>query len=116
MLYEEIEENQDNIVDDIFRHLLKEEIITEKELVAILEKHNNYLVGFYEKNEQVIEDVSKMIKAINSAYRMSKINFIWKKKMQQSKKTVATRTRRSITSNFTFSRRNERRTNRRRSI
>lgn len=116
MLYEEIEENQDNIVDDIFRHLLKEEIITEKELVAILEKHNNYLVGFYEKNEQVIEDVSKMIKAINSAYRMSKINFIWKKKMQQSKKTVATRTRRSITSNFTSSRRNERRTNRRRSI
>lgn len=90
MLYEEIEENQDNIVDDIFHHLLKNEIITEKELVFILENHNNYLVGFYEKNGQVVEDISKMIKAINSAYRMSRINFIWKKKMEESKKTVST--------------------------
>lgn len=90
MLCEEIEENQDGIVDDIFHYLLKEEIITEKKLVDILEQHNNYLVGFYEKNEQVIEDVSKMIKAINSAYRMSKLNFIWKKKMQEDKKNVAT--------------------------
>lgn len=90
ILYEEIEKNQSNILDDIFRHLLKEEIITEKELVSILEKHNNYLVGFYEKNEQVLEDVSKMIKAINSAYRISRINFVWKKKMEESKKTVST--------------------------
>ncbi len=90
MLYEEISENQSGLVDDIFHHLLKEEVITEKELVSILEKHNNYLVGFYEKNEQVIEDVSKMIKAINSSYRMSKINFIWKKKIAENKKTVST--------------------------
>lgn len=90
ILYEEISENQDNILDDIFHHLLKNEIITEKELVGILEKHDNYLVGFYEKNEQVIEDVSKMIKAINSAYRISKLNFVWKKKMEESRKTVST--------------------------
>lgn len=100
MLYEEIFENQDGIVDDIFHHLLNQEIVTEKELVSILEKHNNYLVGFYEKNEQVVEDVSKMIKAINSAYRMSKLNFIWKKKMEESKKTVASRSRGCITSHF----------------
>ncbi|MCI8431496.1 MAG: SpoIIE family protein phosphatase, partial [Lachnospiraceae bacterium] len=90
MLYETIEENQDGVVDDIFHYLLKEEVITERQLVAILEKHNNYIVGFHEKNEQTIEDVSKMIKVINSAYRMSKLNFIWKKKMQESKKNVAT--------------------------
>ncbi len=89
MLYEEIMDNQDNILEDIFHHLLQKEIITEKELVAILEKHNNYLVGFYEKNEQVIEDVSKMMKAINSAYRMSRINFVWKKKIEENKKTVS---------------------------
>ncbi len=89
MLYEEIEENQGGIVHDIFSHLLNKEIITEKELVGILEEHNNYLVGFYEKNQQVLEDVSKMIKAINSAYRISKLNFIWKKKMEENKKTVS---------------------------
>lgn len=88
MLCEEIEE--DGIIDDIFHYLLKEEVITEKQLVTILEQHNNYVVGFHEKNEQVVEDVSKMIKAINSAYRISKLNFIWKKKMQEDKKNVAT--------------------------
>ena len=96
MLYDEIYENQNGIIDDIFHLLLKEDVITEKQLVGILEKHNNYLVGFYEKNEQVIQDVSKMIKAINSSYRMSKINFIWKKKMEESKRTVATRFGRSV--------------------
>ena len=100
ILYDEIEENQDGIVDDIFHYLLKEEVITEKKIVEILEKHNNYLVGFYEKNEQVVEDVSKMIKSINSAYRISKLNFVWKKKMEESNKTVASRTRRSIKSPF----------------
>ena len=97
MLYDEIYENQNGIIDDIFHLLLKEDVITEKQLVGILEKHNNYLIGFYEKNEQVIQDVSKMIKAINSSYRMSKINFIWKKKMEESKRNVANRFRRGVT-------------------
>src|SRR5699024_76185 len=35
LLYDDIEENRDGMVDDIFNHLLKNELITEKELVAI---------------------------------------------------------------------------------
>lgn len=89
LLYDDIIENQNGMIDDIFKHLLKHELITEKELVAIFEAHNGYIVGFKEKNEQVVEDVSKMIKAINYSYRTCKINFIWKKKMQENKKTVA---------------------------
>lgn len=89
LLYDDIEENRDGIVDDVFNHLLKNELITEKELVTIFENKNHYIVGFTEKNPQVQEDVSKMIKAINSAYRISKMNFIWKKKMQESKKNVS---------------------------
>ena len=89
LLYDDIEENRDGIVDDVFNHLLKNELITEKELVTIFENRNHYIVGFTEKNPQVQEDVSKMIKAINSAYRISKMNFIWKKKMQESKKNVS---------------------------
>lgn len=89
MLYDDIEENEEGIIDEIFAHLLKKEIITEKELVSIFEKHNRYIVGFEEKNEQVQNDVSKMIKAINSAYRISKVNFIWKRKMEENKKSVS---------------------------
>lgn len=89
LLYEDMIDNQEGIVDDVFCHLLKQEIITEKELVSIFEKHNHYLIGFQEKNEQVVNDVSKMIKAINYSYRISKMNFIWKKKIEENKKTVA---------------------------
>lgn len=89
LLYDDIIENRDNIVDEIFKHMLKQELITEKELVAIFEEHNHYIIGFKEKNEQVVNDVSKMIKAINYSYRISKVNFIWKKKMEENKKTVA---------------------------
>ena len=89
LLYDDMIENRDHLVDSIFSHLLKQELITEKELVAIFEEHNHYIVGFHEKNKQVEEDVSKMIKAINHSYRISKMNFIWKKKMEESKKTVS---------------------------
>ncbi len=89
LLYDDIAENRDGIIDAIFQHLCKSEIITEKELVDIFEKKNHYIVGFREKNEQVQEDVSKMIKAINSSYRISKMNFIWKKKMEENKKNVS---------------------------
>ncbi len=89
ILYEDILENRDEIVDNIFSHLLKQEIITEKELVNIFEEKNHYIIGFKEKDEQVQNDVSKMIKAINYSYRISKMNFIWKKKMEENKKSVS---------------------------
>lgn len=89
LLYEEIIEENNQIIDEIFNHLLKNEIITEKELVNIFEKHNYYIVGFKEKNSEAEKDVSKMIKAINSSYRISKLNFIWKKKMEENKKNLS---------------------------
>ncbi len=89
ILYEDILENRDEIVDSIFKHLLKQELITEKELVNIFEEKNHYIIGFKEKDEQVQNDVSKMIKAINYSYRISKMNFIWKKKMEENKKSVS---------------------------
>ncbi len=89
ILYDDILENRDEIVDKIFEHLLKHELITEKELVSIFEEQNHYIIGFKEKDEQVQNDVSKMIKAINHSYRISKMNFIWKKKMEENKKNVS---------------------------
>lgn len=88
LIYEEIIEEND-MINDIFNHLLKNEIITEKELVNIFEKYNYYIIGFNEKDNIAKQDVSKMIKAINSSYRISKLNFIWKKKMDESKKNIS---------------------------
>ncbi len=88
MLYDDIY-NDKNILQDIFEYLLKEEVMVEKELVNIFANNNNYIVGFEGKNEKVQEDVSKITKVINYSYRISKMNFIWKKKMDESKKNVS---------------------------
>ena len=89
LLYEDISQNNCGIVDEIFKHLLKNDIITEKELANIFEQHNLYIVGFKQSGTTAENDVSKMIKAINSAYRVSRVNFIWKMKMQENKKNVS---------------------------
>lgn len=88
VIYDDICNNEE-ILDDIFKFLLKEDVITEKQLVKIFENHNNYIVGFEEKNKLVQEDVNKIVKSINYSYRISKLNFIWKKKMDESKKNVS---------------------------
>ena len=46
-------------------------------------------MGFENTKSQAKEDVYKIVKAINYSYRISKINFIWKKKLDESKKTVS---------------------------
>ena len=88
ILYDDIYNDKD-ILKDIFEYLLKEEIMVERELVKIFANHNNYIVGFEEKKKKVEEEVSKITKVINYSYRISKMNFIWKKKMDESKKNVS---------------------------
>ena len=89
MLYEEIYYPTKELITDIFEYLMENDIITEKEFIKILEKHNNYIVGFDNTKSQAKEDVYKIVKAINYSYKISKINFIWKKKLDESKKNVS---------------------------
>lgn len=89
MLYDEMYYPTEELITDIFNHLLENDIITEKEFVKILEKNNNYIVGFDNTKGQAKEDVYKIVKALNYSYRVSKMNFIWKKKLDESKKNVS---------------------------
>lgn len=34
-------------------------------------------------------DIDEMVRAINSSYRISKINFVWKKRLDENKKTMS---------------------------
>ena len=89
MLYDELYYPTEEMITDIFEHLLKNDVITEKELIKILEKNNNYIVGFENTKSKANEDINKIVKAINYSYRVSKINFIWKKKFDESKKNIS---------------------------
>lgn len=89
ILYEDLY-NSEKIQTEIYKYLQSNEIITEKELYNILAVNNCYIIGFEpeEKNKIVNEDIRKVIKAINHSYRISNLNFIWKKKVDENKKNV----------------------------
>ena len=86
ILYENISNVDGKIVDDIFKFLLKNQFIKEKDLLKILAKNNNYVVGFEDEERTVNRDVERMTQAINSSYRIAKMNFIWKAKLKEEKR------------------------------
>ncbi len=90
VLYDIISNVEGEIVDEIFSHLLENQFIKEKDLIRILAKNNNYVVGFNQDEKGIEEDIQKMVNAINSAYRISKMNFIWSIRLDEEKKNFET--------------------------
>ncbi len=90
MLYEELYYS-DEIVSDIFKALLINTRITKKQLVEIFSNHNNYILGYDEEsdNTAIEKDISDMIKKINYSYKTSKMNFVYKKKIEENNKNVS---------------------------
>lgn len=75
-------------VNNIFNELIENQSIEEKDLIRILEKDNNYLIGFDEKNSKEEKDLKAMVNAINSAYKIGKLNFIWTSKIKEEKQNM----------------------------
>ena len=94
LLYDDIYNDRENILQEIFDILTKRNIVTRKDIITLFASHNNYIMGYTVDKDSddytVKEDVDDMIKFINSSYRVSKMNFIWKKKIKQNRKSVST--------------------------
>ena len=107
LLYEDIIENEDEILDDVYKLLEEKEEISKEEFIKILENNNNYIIGLNEQDEKYSEienDINQIIKAINHTYRINKLNMVWKKKEASHKKLLASQLRRSIKGNFFYCR------------
>lgn len=90
-LYDDIYNNENNIIQDILTYLLENGIITENGIVSIFAKHNIYLANSedIEIKTREIEEIRDIVKAINTAYRISKNSFIWQRKLNESHKNVS---------------------------
>lgn len=88
ILFDNISNVEGEIVNEIFEELIKKQFIKEKDLIDIFAKNNNYIVGFDDDERTVKDEVQRMTRAINSAYRVSKMNFIWNKKLKEEKKNL----------------------------
>lgn len=91
IIYDDIVYEDNGIVEDIYEFIKTKGEMKEKDLISIFEKYNNYIVGFENNavNKKILEDITKIVKAINYTYKLSKINFVWKKKIEDSKNNMA---------------------------
>lgn len=99
MLYDDIIESEDEILDRVYETLEEKEEITKEEFIKILEDNNNYIIGLNEEDEryeEVEKDISQIVKAINHTYRINKLNMVWKQKEASHKKILANQLRWSI--------------------
>lgn len=92
LLYDDISKVDGNIVNDIFEFLIDKQQIDRKSLLEIFSRNNSYIVESEDKNisEFLDENISQAIRIINVAYKISKTNFIWMKKIEENKKNMET--------------------------
>ena len=90
-LYDDIYNNEENIIDDIFKYLQENGVMTDNGIISIFAKHNTYLTSSENDyiNPKELDEIREIIKAINTAYRISKNNFIWQKKLDENNKIVS---------------------------
>lgn len=89
ILYQDII-NSNDIKGDIYECLKNKNQLSKDIIIAIFAKHNNYIIGIEEGgvNKAIENDINKMIEAINKAYDVEKLNFIWKKKFDEKNRSM----------------------------
>lgn len=91
LLYEDFMEMEDDLLDNIYEVLEKDEEINKEKLLELLEINNNYIIGLdNEETKKEIEDnLEQIAKTINHTYRINKLNLVWKQREASNKKTLA---------------------------
>lgn len=90
MLYDDVSNIDGNIQNEIFEYVIENQEIDRENLLKIFAKCNSYIVGFDDKEiSKYLEDnISEMVRIINMSYKISKIDFIWRKKEEENKLNV----------------------------
>lgn len=88
LIYEDIVNTKNNILKDIYIELCRTDELSIYDLVKIFEKNNKYIIDF-EENIKLKNDIETITKVINYTYQISKMNFIWKQKVIQSRRNVS---------------------------
>lgn len=92
ILYEDFIDIENlDILSDIFKILINNQVLKREDLLDIFAKYNNYIVGFDDENvSQVIEkDIKEVLDIINDSYKISKVKFMWEQKIDENKRTIS---------------------------
>lgn len=91
ILAEDLLDDDETIVNDIFELLEDKEILTREDLLKIYENHNNYIVGFdnYETTIKIEKNISQILDIANEAFKSSKRNLVMAAKIGESRKKIS---------------------------
>ena len=84
ILYDDMSKPESSIIKELFEILIEKQEINDKDLIKTFEKFNNYI----KVNDSIQEDINKIVRAVNNAYKASKTDFIFEEKIKSSKKNV----------------------------
>jgi len=83
IFYDDLVRNE-SLIGDFFESLAKDDIITEKEMIEIFKKYNNYILL---RDQKLKDDLQEIIKIANRTYRELQINSVKVKvKKEEAKK------------------------------
>ena len=90
-IYQDIADVDGKISKEIFNTLLDKQEINIIDLKEIFKKCNSYIVEVEDKktNEILNKQLEEIVRTINLSYRISKTDFIWRKKVEESNKVIS---------------------------
>ena len=91
ILHDDLIDENESIVYDIFGCLLKKDRIKREDLLEIFKNHNNYIVGFdnYETTLKIEKDIRQVVEIINESFKVSKLNFVMATKIGENSKNIS---------------------------
>ena len=91
VLYEDMYNFNNGIAEDTYNILRKKQKITNIDLQDVFKNHSAYIVTL--DNTQDLEEINKntqeITNIINEAYKISNVTYIWKQKIDESKKVMS---------------------------
>lgn len=86
ILYDYVTQNNSEILQETFESISKNSILTENAMIAILAKHNIYLMTSDDVNQKDNEekDLREMIKIMNVCFNDCKKDLIWQQKINEN--------------------------------
>lgn len=91
ILYEDLMDEQEIIVNDIFQVLIQKEKINREDLLKVYENHNNYIVGFdnYKTSLKIENNIREVVNAVNNAFKESKRSIVMAAKINEQNKNIS---------------------------
>lgn len=87
ILYEELINTDNGIVDDIYMVLTDDNEVTKEDIAKIFEKRK--VILDFNGNLAIREDVNQVVRIVNRTYRINERNFEWKNRLSDKKEKVA---------------------------